>query len=72
MSGQVFHQQPLPIYLLSYQSSRLIVLFLALTVFITAAPALADIRVVNAQGEHRMGDRDTREDAIRIATEAAK
>jgi len=36
------------------------------------APAHADIRVVNAQGEHRMGDRDTREDAIRLATEAAK
>ena len=36
------------------------------------APALADIRVVNAQGEHRMGDRDTREDAIRLAAEAAK
>ena len=36
------------------------------------APALADIRVVNAQGEHRMGDRDTREDAIRLATEGAK
>lgn len=35
-------------------------------------PVLADIRVVNAQGEHRMGDRDTREDAIRLATEAAK
>lgn len=34
--------------------------------------ALADIRVVNAQGEHRMGDRDTREDAIRLAVEAAK
>jgi hypothetical protein len=72
MSGQVFHQQLLPIYLLSYQSYRPIVLFLVLAVFITAAPALADIRVVNAQGEHRMGDRDTREDAIRLATEAAK
>ncbi|MGE0644566.1 MAG: hypothetical protein AB7P24_12935 [Nitrospira sp.] len=35
-------------------------------------PAFADIRVVNAQGEHRMGDRDTREDAIRLAVEAAK
>jgi len=34
--------------------------------------AFADIRVVNAQGEHRMGDRDTREDAIRLAVEAAK
>jgi hypothetical protein len=33
---------------------------------------LAEIRVVTAQGEHRMGDRDTREDAIRLATEAAK
>jgi predicted component of type VI protein secretion system len=72
MSGQVFHQQPFPICLLSYTSYQLIVLFLALAVFIAAAPALADIRVVNAQGEYRMGDRDTREDAIRIATEAAK
>src|SRR5438094_8893009 len=32
----------------------------------------AEVRVVTAQGEHRMGDRDTREDAIRLATEAAK
>src|SRR5262245_53036543 len=32
----------------------------------------AEIRVVTAQGEYRMGDRDTREDAIRLATEAAK
>jgi hypothetical protein len=72
MSGQVFHQQPLPVCPPSYQSYQPIVLFLALAVFLTAAPALADIRVVNAQGEHRMGDRDTREDAIRIATEAAK
>lgn len=38
----------------------------------TAASAFADIRIVNAQGEHRMGDRDTREDAIRLATEVAK
>lgn len=72
MSGQAFHQQPFPICLLSYPSYRPIVLFLTLAVFITVAPALADIRVVNAQGEHRMGDRDTREDAIRLATEAAK
>ncbi|HKW86589.1 MAG TPA: hypothetical protein VJM82_05940 [Nitrospiraceae bacterium] len=36
------------------------------------SPAYAEIRTVTAQGEHRMGDRDTREDAIRLATEAAK
>ena len=34
--------------------------------------ASAETRIVNAQGEHHMGDRDTREDAIRLATEAAK
>lgn len=39
---------------------------------VVTSPALAEVRVVNAQGEHRMGDRDTREDAIRLATEAAK
>ncbi len=32
----------------------------------------AELRIVAAQGEHRMGDRDTREDAVRLATEAAK
>jgi hypothetical protein len=36
------------------------------------ASAAAEIRMVTAQGEHRMGDRDTREDAVRLATEAAK
>ncbi len=40
--------------------------------FAVTPPACAESRVVNAQGEHRMGDRDTREDAIRLATEAAK
>jgi len=39
---------------------------------VATSPALAEVRVVNAQGEHRMGDRDTREDAIRLATESAK
>lgn len=33
---------------------------------------LAEIRVVTAQGEHRMGDRDTKEDAVHLATAAAK
>ncbi len=72
MSGQLFRRLPLLAFLLSYKSYRPIALLLALAAFIAAAPALADIRVVNAQGEHRMGNRDTREDAIRLATEAAK
>ena len=46
----------------------------ALCVILSVSPSitLAEVRVVTAQGEHRMGDRDTREDAIRLATEAAK
>lgn len=72
MSGQLFHQLPCPVFLRSCKSYRPIAFVLALAVFIVAAPALADIRVVNAQGEHRMGDRDTREDAIRLAAETAK
>jgi hypothetical protein len=48
--------------------------FIALFVMLSVWPSvtLAEVRVVTAQGEHRMGDRDTREDAIRLATEAAK
>jgi uncharacterized membrane protein YgcG len=48
----------------------LIALVAALSVW--PAGTQAEIRVVTAQGEYRMGDRDTREDAIRLATEAAK
>jgi hypothetical protein len=48
--------------------------FLTLLVILSVWPSvtLAEVRVVTAQGEHRMGDRDTREDATRLATEAAK
>ncbi|HKE62607.1 MAG TPA: hypothetical protein VKB33_09055 [Nitrospira sp.] len=35
-------------------------------------PPAANIRVVIASGEYRMGDHDTRADAIRLAVEAAK
>jgi hypothetical protein len=53
--------------LISLQSLYLIVLFFILSIW--PAVTLAEVRVVTAQ---RMGDRDTREDAIRLATEAAK
>ncbi|HEY6262793.1 MAG TPA: hypothetical protein VIW47_14445 [Nitrospiraceae bacterium] len=52
------------------RSLRLMALFAVLSVW--PSVTLAEIRVVTAQGEHRMGDRDTREDAIRLATETAK
>jgi len=51
-------------------SLSLFTLFVILSVW--PAVTLAEVRVVTAQGEYRMGDRDTREDAIRLATEAAK
>lgn len=72
MFGRLFHQQPLLLFRLSSKSFRPNVCFLALAALVAACPALAEIRVVKAQGEHRMGNRDTREDAIRLATEAAK
>jgi hypothetical protein len=51
-------------------SLSLFALFVILSVW--PSVTLAEVRVVTAQGEHRMGDRDTKEDAIRLATEAAK
>ena len=55
-------------------TARRLVAVLVMTLLIPVLPSsvLAEVRVVNAQGEYRMGDRDTREDAIRLATEAAK
>jgi hypothetical protein len=47
-------------------------LLLSLPLLPMASLAEAEVRVVTAQGEYRMGDRDTREDAVRMATESAK
>jgi uncharacterized membrane protein YgcG len=51
---------------------RLSFFTLFVILFVWPSVTLAEVRVVTAQGEYRMGDRDTREDAIRMATEAAK
>ena len=51
-------------------SLSLFALFVILSVW--PSVTLAEVRVVTTQGEHRMGERDTREDAVRLATEAAK
>src|SRR5688572_8367740 len=47
---------------------------LCFTIFLLCLGAIAsaEMRIVVSQGEYRMGDRDTREDAQRLATEAAK
>ncbi len=39
---------------------------------LVAEPTAAEVRIVTADGEYRMGPRDTREDAVRLATEQAK
>jgi len=48
-----------------------LLLFIAMPLS-SISPASAEVRVVSSQGEYRMGDRDTKEDAVRLATEAAK
>ena len=48
----------------------LVTLFIILSLW--PAATLAEVRTVTTQGEHRMGDRDTKEDAVRLATETAK
>ncbi|MBS0152596.1 MAG: hypothetical protein JSR31_16830 [Nitrospira sp.] len=68
-----FQQQALPRYVAVYKTCLLVsFLFLIAADFAVLPLVFAEPRVVNAHGEHRMGDRDTREDAIRLATEAAK
>src|ERR1044071_4266034 len=53
---------------------RLVVVLAAVTAVLFGLPRLsaADLRTVTGEGEYRMGDRDTREDAVRLATEEAK
>jgi hypothetical protein len=61
--------QPVFLRILSLNLS-LFILFVIQSVWPTAT--LAEMRVVTAQGQYRMGDRDTREDAIHLATDLAK
>lgn len=39
---------------------------------VVVSSVYAETKTVSASGEHRMGDRDTKEDAVRLAIEAAK
>lgn len=41
-------------------------------VHLAVFPVQAEVRTINAQGDYRMGPRDTKDDAIRLATESAK
>ena len=61
-------------FLTSQRRSQILLSSLLLSAILLhiAPPAEAEVRIVTAQGEYRMGDRDTREDAIRLATESAK
>jgi uncharacterized membrane protein YgcG len=68
MPSQNFSARTLPA---SYRHSFLFLLLLVMMLS-SFAPASAEIRVVSSQGEYRMGNRDTKEDAVRLATEAAK
>lgn len=47
-------------------------LLILMAAFCSSDPVSAELRTVTAEGEYRMGDRDTKEDAVRLATERAK
>lgn len=54
------------------RSALLVVNFALWGFFIPCVSALAEIQTVIGEGEYRLGDHDTRADAIRVATDAAK
>lgn len=67
--------QPRPSYSLSlFFNSVTLGLFCSGCMLFVFLPdqAAAEVRTVTAQGEHRLGDRDTKEDGIRLAAEQAK
>ena len=49
-----------------------VLLLVMLSMLGLIGPARGENRIITSQGQHRMGDRDTKEDAVRLATEAAK
>lgn len=52
---------------------RIVVMILVLMMIpLAISPIQAEIRTISAQGDYRMGPHDTKDDAIRLATESAK
>jgi hypothetical protein len=52
---------------------RILILVLVLmTIHLVISPLQAEVRTISAQGEYRMGRHDTKDDAIRVATESAR
>lgn len=66
-SNPTLLRPPNPVHILPFVAFSLFFFLLC-----HAAVVSAEVRVVLSQGEFRMGDRDTPEDATRLATEAAK
>lgn len=50
----------------------IVAVFGCMTIHLAISPVQAEIRTISAQGEYRMGPRDTKDDAVRLATESAK
>jgi hypothetical protein len=50
----------------------IVAVFGCMTIHLAVSPVQAEIKTISAQGEYRMGPRDTKDDAIRLATESAK
>ena len=50
----------------------LILVLVFMTIHLVISPLQAEVRTISAQGEYRMGHHDTKDDAIRVATESAR
>lgn len=50
----------------------MVVIFVLMTIHLAVTPVQAEVRTISAQGDYRMGHHDTKDDAIRLATESAK
>ncbi|MEC4890529.1 MAG: hypothetical protein RI101_10755 [Nitrospira sp.] len=72
MPGPIIPQTAISPPLLHHTGSLFLGFFWLAAILLSAQTGQAEIRIVTAQGEYRMGNRDTREDAIRLATEQAK
>ena len=55
-----------------FQARLWVVFIVFLVAHATVAQVFAEVRTVNGRGSYRMGDHDTKDDAVRLAVEAAK
>jgi len=71
MQNQVDHRYEMSVTRV-FQQCCIVFVVVVMVAHAAVSQVLAEVKTVNGRGQYRMGERDTKEDAVRLAVESAK